>query len=62
MPQDAAATARLANALTEASRTQDKTAFAQTIAELTEIHGPEAMAAAWERISGSLTEPPADWS
>lgn len=57
----AAATARLANAITEAARTPYPQ-FRQIVTELRTVHGDAAMRAAYERISGSTTTQPRDWS
>ncbi|MFJ4974186.1 hypothetical protein ACIP6X_02345 [Streptomyces coeruleorubidus] len=60
--KDPASTARLANAITEAARKQDSEEFKETESELRKVHGRDAMAAAYERISGSTVKPPATWS
>jgi hypothetical protein len=57
-----AETARLANAITDAARTKDSKEFAKKEAELRKVHGRDAMAAAYERISGATVKPPATWS
>lgn len=59
--KNSASTARLANAITEAGR-QDYPAFKQSVTDLRTVHGDQAMSDAYERISGSTTKPPRDWS
>jgi hypothetical protein len=59
--KDAAATARIANALTEAGR-QGVEPMRRAHDELRAVHGHSAVAAAYERMSGSLAKPPADWN
>jgi hypothetical protein len=60
--KDAGSTARLANAITEAARGKSHAEFKKKEAELRKVHGRDAMAAAYERISGSTVKPPATWS
>lgn len=57
---DAAKTARIANAITDAGK-QDYPAFKETVTDLRTVHGDDAMSAAYERVSGSTSTPPADW-
>lgn len=58
---DPAATARIARALTDAGR-QGEDAMRQAHTELRQVHGHDAVAAAYERMSESTTKPPADWT
>lgn len=58
---DAAHTARIANAITHAGRTQPQSEFKQTLTELRQIHGHQAVASAFERISESRTTIPSNF-